>query len=138
MVIDSSVLIAAERRRFNLSDFLKGHPGEFFYIAAITVSELLHGCVRATDANVKARRTQFVEGVFQDYAVIPFAMAEAREHAQIWAILESQGRSIGERDLQIAATAKASGYAVATLNEGEFGRVPGLKLIEVRPFVSKS
>ena len=128
----------AERGRFDFATFLTAHSGEFFYIAAITASELLHGCARATDANLKARRVRFVEGVFQDYAVMPFTLAEAREHSKIWVALEAQGRSIGERDLQIAATAKASGYEVATLNRAEFERVPGLRLIEVRPFVSKS
>ena len=138
VVLDSALLIAAERGRFDLAGFLAAHPTELFHIAAITASELLHGCARATDAGVRARRTRFVEGVLQDYGVLPFALTEAREHAQIWVELEAQGRPIGERDLQIAATAKANDHAVATLNRREFERVAGLSLMDVRPFVSAS
>ena len=129
VVPDSALLIAAERGHFNLACFLAAHPTEPFHIAAITASELLHGCARATDTGVRPRRARFVEGVFQDYAVLPFALTEAREHARIWVELEAQGQPIGERDLQIAATAKANDHAVATLNRREFERVSGLPLI---------
>jgi tRNA(fMet)-specific endonuclease VapC len=130
-VIDSSLFIASERERFNLEGFLAARPTDLFFIAAITASELLHDCARATDAIVRARRISFVEGVLQNYAILPFALAEAREHANLWADLEGRGQMIGERDLQIAATAKTNGHAVATLNRKEFGRVPGIILAEV-------
>jgi tRNA(fMet)-specific endonuclease VapC len=94
---------------------------------------LLHGCARATDAVVRARRVCFVESVLQNYAMLPFALAEAREHAKLWAELESRGQIIGERDLQIVATAIANGHAVATLNRKEFERVPEVILVETAP-----
>ena len=75
------------------------------------------------DPVVKQRRMRFVEGVLLDFLPLPFALAEAREHARIWAQLGAAGTLIGERDLLIAATAVANGFAVATLNHGEFGRV---------------
>src|SRR5260370_27391727 len=137
VVLDSSLLISAERGRFDLTRFLLAHAVELFFISAITASELLHGCARAVEDGIKALRFQFVEGVFQDYAVLPFALPEAREHAQIWVELERRGQPIGERDLQIAATAKANGHAIATLNNQEFERVVGLRLLDVKPFVSR-
>ncbi len=79
---------------------------------------------------VRERRARFVEGVLENYAVMPFGLAEAREHAKLWADLEGRGQIIGERDLQIAATAKANGHEVATLNRREFERVPGIILVE--------
>jgi tRNA(fMet)-specific endonuclease VapC len=130
-VIDSSLFIASERRKFNLNGFLAAHPTDPLFIAAITASELLHGCARATDPTVRERRVRFVESVLQNYAMLPFALAEAREHAKIWAELEGRGQIIGERDLHIAATAKANGHAVATLNRREFERVPGIILVEM-------
>ena len=134
IVLDSSVLIAAERGRFDLPRLLADHPAEPFLIAAVTASELLHGCERATDLGVKQRRLRFVEGVLQDFLTLPFALAEAREHARLWAHLGAAGALIGERDLLIAATARANGFAVATLNRGEFVRVPGLALIDLTAF----
>jgi tRNA(fMet)-specific endonuclease VapC len=130
IVIDSSLFIASERKRFNLAGFLAAHSTDLLFIAAITASELLHGCARATDAIVRERRVRFVESVVQFYAVLPFGLAEAREHARLWADLEGRGLVIGERDLHIAATAKANGYAVATLNRREFERVSGIILVD--------
>lgn len=113
-----------------MGGFLAAHPADLIFIAAITASELLHGCARATDAMVRERRVRFVESVVENYAVLPFALMEAREHARLWAELESRGQIIGERDLHIAATAKANGHAVATLNRREFERVSGIILVE--------
>jgi len=79
-----------------------------------------------------------VEGLLQDYVALPFALTEARTHAQLWAELERKGTPIGERDLLMAAVAKANGHTVATINRDEFARVPGLALEEVQPFVLKS
>ena len=134
IVLDSALLIAAERGGFDLARFLATHSSQPIYLAAITASELLHGCERANDPQIRARRVRFVEGVLQDYTVLPFALYEAREHARIWAQLEVQGNIIGERDLQIAATAVSGKHSIATLNRREFERVPGLVLVDVVPF----
>lgn len=135
VVLDSSVLIATERQRLDFRALLAAHPVQEFLLAAITASELLHGCARATDIGIRSRRTRFVESLLEDFTMVPFGLAEAREHARVWADLESRGQLIGERDLQIAATALVGSHTVATLNRGEFERVPGLALIDVQPFV---
>jgi tRNA(fMet)-specific endonuclease VapC len=134
VILDSSILIAAERKRFDLARFLSAHPNELFFITTITASELLHGCARASDAGIRERRIKFVEDVLQDYAVLPFALSEAREHAQLWADLEMKGTLIGERDLLIASIAKATGHSLVTLNQNEFARIPGLALVDVGAF----
>ena len=135
MILDSSILIAAERKRFDLVGFLSAHANDPVFITAITASELLHGCERAIDPAIRERRVRFVEGLLQDYAALPFTLAEARTHAQLWADLERKGTPIGERDLLIAAIARANGHAVATTNRAEFLRVPGLAVADVQPFV---
>ena len=99
MILDSSVLIATERKRFDLVGFLSAHANDAIFITAITASELLHGCERATDPAIRERRARFVEGLLQDYVALPFTLAEARTHAQLWAELERKGTPVGERDL---------------------------------------
>jgi predicted nucleic acid-binding protein len=47
----------------------------------------------------------------------------------VWAELAAQGVTVGERDLMIAATAMARGYAVAARDERSFPRIPGLVLL---------
>jgi tRNA(fMet)-specific endonuclease VapC len=53
----------------------------------------------------------------------------ARVHAEIWARLARRGRTIGAHDLWIAATALSNGFGLATLDERDFRRVRGLRLI---------
>jgi predicted nucleic acid-binding protein len=134
VILDSSVLIAAERGKFDLEEMLRTHPTETFQIAAITAAELLHGCERANTLAVRERRIQFVESVIREFGVISFTLAGAREHARLWAKLEVAGQIIGPRDLEIAATALAIDYSVAIRNLDEFQRVPGLQLLDVTPF----
>lgn len=135
VILDSSILIAAERGRFDLARFFRAFPGEFFFITVITASELLHGSARAINPEIRERRKRFVSDVLADYPVLPLDLREARVHAQLWAELEMKGTPVGERDMFIAAIAKSLGHSLATLNRDEFSRVPGLTLVEVSPFV---
>lgn len=134
IILDSSILIAAERLRFDLTAFLAEHTDEDIQIASITASELLHGCARATDPKIRQRRLRSVEDTFLDYVIVPFSLIEAREHARLWVELETSGSRIGPHDMLIAATALTLGYSVATLNVAEFQRVPGLRLLDVAQF----
>lgn len=134
LMLDSSILIAAERRRFDLPAFSTAHAEHDLFIAAITASELLHGVERA---DTKARRSEkgsFAESILQRIPVIDFDLATARRHAALWASLEKRGQIIGPHDLEIAATALTGGHSLATLNRAEFRRVTGLKLVDVTSF----
>ena len=135
VLLDTAVLIAAERGTFDMPSYLTALGDAPVALAAVTASELLHGVERARDAATRQRRSAFVEGVLANVPVIPFALAEARAHARIWAELESAGVLIGAHDLQIAATALVAGSELATLNVKEFRRVSGLQLAELMPFV---
>jgi tRNA(fMet)-specific endonuclease VapC len=135
MILDTAVLIAAERGTFDMPAYLVALGDTPVALAAISASELLHGVERARDAAMRQRRSAFVEGVLANVPVIPFGLGEARAHARIWAELAGGGVLIGAHDLQIAATALVAGSSLATLNVSEFGRVPGLQLAELTPFV---
>jgi tRNA(fMet)-specific endonuclease VapC len=134
VIIDTSVLVAAERKRFDLPAFLAEHSGEELRIAAITASELLHGCLRAAPQSRREKRALFVEDAIRDCPMASFALAEAREHARLWVELETKGSMIGPHDLLIAATAVTLEFSLATLNVAEFQRVPGLRLLDVARF----
>jgi tRNA(fMet)-specific endonuclease VapC len=134
VILDSSVLIAEERGKFDLAGFLGDHPGEQPLIATITASELLHGVERAADPVRKAKRSRYVEQLLSHIAVIPFSLGQARVHAKIWAELSSRGETIGPHDLIIAAAALTLRFPVATLNASEFRRASGLSVIDASPF----
>jgi tRNA(fMet)-specific endonuclease VapC len=139
IILDSSVLIAVERGRFDLPAFFRARDGEEFFIAAISASELLHGVERANTEERREKRSHYVEGVLQRLPVIEFGIEVARRHARIWAELEVSRQMIGPHDLIIAATALEHGHSLATLNRSEFSHVPQLVLEDIAPFaVAKS
>jgi predicted nucleic acid-binding protein len=129
MILDSSILVAFERRHFDLERLLAdiGPPA----ISAVTAAELLIGVERADTAERRARREAFVQGVFARMPILPFDLPQARLFAAHFARLAALGELIGDRDLQIAVTALSHDDSLATLNTQEFGRVSGLRLIEV-------
>lgn len=136
LMLDSSVIIAAERQRFDMVAFLKTEAAhEDVFISSATASELLHGVFRAKGER-RVRREQFVEAVLVETPVLPFDLAVARVHAELWAGLEAAGIRIGAHDMVIAATCLKYGLQLATLNEGEFSRVAGLTLANARPYAS--
>lgn len=134
VILDTAVLIAAERGTFDMPAYLTALGDAPVALAAISASELLHGVERARDPGIRQRRRDFVEGVLANVPVIPFGLAEARAHARIWSELAAAGVLISAHDLQIAATALVAGSEVATLNVTELSRVSGLQLAELTPF----
>ncbi len=136
LIIDSSVIIAGERGTLRFDAFLEDADADTTAIAAITASELLHGCHRAVDAGTRARRSAFVEALLELIPVLPFRLIEARQHSETWAHLRGHGAMIGAHDLLIAATAIAGGHELATLNRREFSQVPGLRLSDLAPYMS--
>jgi tRNA(fMet)-specific endonuclease VapC len=134
LILDTSILIADERGKFDMAGFLRLFPAPQILIAAITASELLHGIERAKDAARRTRRQRHVELVLANLFVLPFDLAQARCHARLWADLETRGLMIGPHDLQIAAAGLALGHELATLNAGEFQRVSGLRVVDATPF----
>ena len=128
IVLDSSVLIAAERGQLDLASLLAPAYAEEVAIAAVTASELLYGVFRASGPARRARREAFVERALAVLPVLPFDLTAARVHARVWASLASKGVTVGAHDLLIAATALAHGAAVLTRDERGFRRIPGLPL----------
>jgi predicted nucleic acid-binding protein len=129
IILDSDVILAGETGSLDLGRWLAAQSGELVEVAAITVAEVLHGLERATGAH-RTMRQLYLENILSKLPVIPYTEQTAREHARLWAYLESSGRMIGDYDLIVAATALERGSAVATFNIRHFSAVKGLKVIE--------
>jgi tRNA(fMet)-specific endonuclease VapC len=128
VLIDTSVLIDAERRGLSLSRAIGERDRA---ISVVTASELLHGVHRARSGTARARRSAFVEHLLSAVDPLPITTAVARAHAEAWARLEEEGNLIGAHDLWIAATALSHGMDVATTNARDFNRVPGLTVVPI-------
>ena len=135
LILDSSVIIAAERGRFDMAAFIEAEaPMDTVYIASVTGSELLHGVHRGK-GKVRVKREAFVERVLRDTPNLPFDLECARHHAKLWARLVTLGSPIGAHDMMIAATCLRFDLELATLNEAEFARVDGLRMVATRKYL---
>jgi predicted nucleic acid-binding protein len=127
-LIDSSVLIAAERGDLALDTFSARYAEEDVAISAVAACELLHGVYRARTPGQRHRRQAFAEGLLAQLPVIAFDLTVARVHASLWADLAKRAVAVGERDLLIGATAIARNYTVATRDERSFSKIAGLSV----------
>ena len=128
ILIDTSVLVAAERGKLELEPLLARLGGEEVAIASITASELLHGVHRLRGAS-RARSDVLVERLLDRLPVVDFDLAAARVHATLSAELRARGTPVGAHDLLIAATAVLRDDAVATRDLRSFPRIKGLRVL---------
>jgi len=55
IILDTSILIEAERGKFDIDIFINGREEEPFALSVITVAELLHGVHRADSSMVERK-----------------------------------------------------------------------------------
>ena len=78
LVLDSSILISAEKKKLELSRLLMEQSvTETVVISVITASELLHGCERAANARIRKKRIAFVKGILDYLPIVDFRLGEA-------------------------------------------------------------
>jgi tRNA(fMet)-specific endonuclease VapC len=126
LLIDTSVLIAAERRTLDLAGQLDQYGHQDVRLPAIVVAELLFGVFRAPSATRRARREAFVNALLAWLPVVSFDLPCARAHAMLAADLRGKGLEVGAHDLLIAATAVATGSVIVTRDVRSFPRIPDL------------
>jgi predicted nucleic acid-binding protein len=82
VVLDSTVLIAGERRGHTVREILEqihASQGDIEVgISVVTIAELTHGAYRARDAARQERRLQFIERLVSDLPVHPISLEIAR------------------------------------------------------------
>jgi predicted nucleic acid-binding protein len=135
LILDSSFLIAGERRRESVRDILgrvKDSLAEAeAALSAVTVVELTHGVYRAKTEADRQRREAFVEELLHAMVVYPITLEIAQLAGRIEGQQAAQGISIAFPDLLIGVTALHLGYSVATLNVRHFQTIPGLSVVQI-------
>ena len=133
IIVDSSVLIAGERRGHSVSQILeqiKASRGETeIALSVVTVAELVHGAHRADTQERHQRRLAFIERLCWDVPVHPLTLPMARLAGRIEGEQEAKGIKAPLADLLIGTTALHFNYAVATLNRRHFDMIPGLSVV---------
>ena len=132
VILDSSVLIAGERRGESIWEILERVEtacGEATAaLSAVTAVELTHGVYRARADVDRTRRENFVEALDRVMAVYPLTLDVARLAGRIHGEQMGVGVSIDFADLIIGSTALFLGFGVVTLNAKHFQQIPGLSV----------
>ena len=133
LILDSSVLIAAERKGSNarrtLSEIAQRAAGEDVALSVVTLIELAHGAARADTPERKAIRRQFLHELTIALPVHPVTVPVALRAGQIDGENAAKGVRLALSDLLIGVTALELGYRVATSNLRHFQMVPALEIV---------
>lgn len=134
LILDSSVLIAAERQGRNARQMLTSiarTAGETeIALSVMTLIELAHGAARADTAERKAKRERFIPELFAALPIHPVTVPPALRAGQIDGENQAKGVRLPLADLLIAVTALELGYSVATGNLRHFQRIAGLSVMQ--------
>lgn len=133
LVLDSSVLIAAERRKVRAEEALetvRKTVGEVpIVLCALTIAEIGHGIYRASTPEIRGVRRLFLDDLKATVPMCPVTETTAEIIAKIGAEQAARGVSIPLGDLIIGCCALELGYAVATSNVRDFARIPDLTIV---------
>lgn len=135
LVLDSSVLIAAERRKLTAAQAIENvqrSVGEVpVVLSAVTIAEIGHGIYRASTPEIRQRRRAFLDDLKATVPIYPLTEATAEIIARIGGEQAAQGINLPLGDLMIGACALELGYTIGTANARDFSRIPGLQLISL-------
>ena len=135
LVLDSSVLIAAERRKLTpaqiIEDVVKTVGAVPIILSSLTVAEIGHGIYRANTPEIRERRRAFLDELKVTIPIHPITEATAEIIARVGGEQAAKGINLPFVDLIIAAGALELGYAIGTDNTRDFTRIPDLKVISL-------
>ena len=133
LVLDSSVTIGAERRQTTVAELLLRVrtliQEEEIAIAAIGLTEMVHGIYRADTPARAAYRRRFLGELLDEVAVVPYTPEIAWLAGRIDGEQTSVGNIIPFPDLLIGATALHLNYSILTANLRHFRQIPNLVVI---------
>lgn len=133
LVLDSSVAIAAERRKQPIAAFIEAiltaHGPVDLSFSPVTVAELVHGIYRAKTPEVSQRRREYIDELTILIPVHPVTNKTAWLVGQIHGQEAAKGNMLPFNDLLIAVAAIEQGYAVLTGNLRHFSKIPGLTVV---------
>jgi predicted nucleic acid-binding protein len=104
LLLDTSILIAPP----------SSLEGDSVAVSVLSLAELERGVLIAASAAERGRRLDLLDRVRRTFQALPFDDPAAHEYAILAATAREAGRREHLIDMQIAATARANGLALAT------------------------
>src|SRR5215471_14915417 len=114
LILDSSVVIAAERRGDTVERLIEriiaATADQEAALSAVGLTELVHGIYRAQSPEIRRSREQFIQELLSDLSVYPFTRESALLAGKLDGEQQSRGTVIPFADLLIGATALSLGF----------------------------
>lgn len=123
-ILDTCVLSELRKKiPLSVKRWFEDKDQSLFYLSVVTLAEILDGIERLPSSKKKMDLEDWfygeVHGRFTD-RMIPIDDHVAREWAFLNCSLQKNGITVGVQDLYIAASARAHGFALVTLNVKDF------------------
>jgi predicted nucleic acid-binding protein len=135
LILDSSVLVAAERQGQNARQMLVTIASKIteteIAISAVTLIELAHGVARADTSERKAKRQKFIQELLAAIPVHLVTVPLALRAGQLDGENQAQGIRVPLADLLIGVTALELGYSVGTANVRHFQAISNLTVVRL-------
>jgi|SRR5580658_3820800 tRNA(fMet)-specific endonuclease VapC len=135
LILDSSVVIAAERRGNTPEQLVEQVIGlagnQEAALSSVGLTELVHGIYRADSAQRRLARQTFVEELRIALTVYPYTAETAILAGRIDGEQTARGVIIPFIDLLIGATALSLGFSMLTVNIRHFKKIPGLNVLSI-------
>ena len=135
VVLDSSVLITAERRKLTAAEAVESIQKRIgdvpLALSVVTVAEVGHGIYRANKTDIRERRRLFLDELKATVPIYPVTDATAEIIARVGGEQAAKGITVPLGDLIIGACALELGYSIGTSNARDFNRIPGLSVIQI-------
>lgn len=125
--LDTNTVLDYFRGRGRVAATLLALPPSEIALPAIVAYEVWVGVLGSQ--NAKRRQAQY-EQFLATVDILPFDATVGRRAAELRQALERRGEGIGPMDILIAATALVHNATLVTRNLREFGRVPGLQVLD--------
>jgi predicted nucleic acid-binding protein len=133
VILDSSVVILAERRSDSITKFLADVTAisgdQNAALSSVGLTEFVHGMYRAKTPEILSRRREFLRELLEAITVYPYTKETAMLAGRLDGEQAAKGIVIPFPDLLIGATALSLGYSVLTTNIRHFQLIPGLTVI---------
>ena len=125
IVLDSSLIIAAERRGHTVREILeqvKASQGETeIGLSVVTIAELVHGAYRTKSETQQQGRLEFIERLSSDVPVYPVTIDVARLAGRIEGEQEAMGIQFGQQNDRTPMNDDASVHQEKTAGPADFG-----------------
>jgi len=134
ILLDTNVLSELMRREPDpvTVAWVDAQPQHHLHISAVTRAEIELGIALLPEGHRKQGLQAAAKRMFAEFSgrCLAFDERAASRYATLVAARIRAGRPISVEDAQIAATALAAGFVLATRNAGDFVVIDGLPLVD--------